>query len=50
MLPFFFFEKNENNFVGLGVKIRVGRVTGNQQLFFGVLSKVALTISKFNYK
>jgi hypothetical protein len=31
---FFFLGKNEKNFVGLGVKIRVGRVTRNQQLVF----------------
>jgi hypothetical protein len=29
-----FFSGNEKNFVGSGVKIRAGRVTGNQQLFF----------------
>jgi hypothetical protein len=39
VLAFFFFLvgkkfKNVINFVGLGVKIRVGWVTGNQQLFF----------------
>jgi hypothetical protein len=30
---FFFFFKMKQTFVGSGVKIRVGRVTGNQQLF-----------------
>jgi hypothetical protein len=33
VLAFLLLEKLKN-FVGLGVKIRVGRVTGNQQLFF----------------
>jgi hypothetical protein len=31
---FFFLWEKQKNFVGSGVKIRVGRVTGNQQLFF----------------
>jgi hypothetical protein len=31
---FFFLWEKRKNFVGLGVKIRVSRVTGNQQLFF----------------
>jgi hypothetical protein len=34
VLAFFCCWKNEKNFVGSGIKIRVGRVTGNQQLFF----------------
>jgi hypothetical protein len=34
LLHFFFVGKMKKKFVGSGVKIRVGRVTGNQQLFF----------------
>jgi hypothetical protein len=35
---FFFLWEKQKNFVGSGVKIRVSRVTGNQQLFlFGLI-------------
>jgi hypothetical protein len=38
--------ENEKNFVGSGVKIRVGRVTGNQQLFLSWPYQVVRTFNE----